>query len=400
MPTSKVSQFATAVVRSGFRMLRFAERRTRRVPNLNRQNLRSARRFLFLEYTPALGSNVHATPVFEALKTAIPDAALMVACGRMGFEVFKHNPFIDYLVETPRPLDGVAPAVRTLRAHLKATNFVPNVVITSKGNEPRGNALVAFSAGAAIRLGYTFAPELYDVRMQYRDELSLVDNNLRIVEELGFQKHSAEPLVGFSGEDLERARVLLQSTRSDRPRVIFITQTSPTQRKSWPADRFISVANHVTRVLNGSVVFVGTGSEAPNIETIRSGVWGDNISLAGQTTISQLAAVLSLCDYAVSLDTGNMHIGRSVSLPTVILAPAWQPVIEWLPLGNDRYRILKGDDIGQSTPDYVMDEMSVEQVIGELDDLVARYPASEQSREARIQRSLARVSAQSRRPIG
>ena len=126
---------------------------------------------------------------------------------------------------------------------------------------------------------------------------------------------------------------------------------------------------------------------------------GDSISLAGQTTISQLAAVLSLCDFAVSLDTGNMHIGRSVGLPMIILAPAWQPVIEWLPLGLDQYRIFKGEDIPQAPLDYVMDEMGVKEVVSALDDLFVRYPASQQSRQGRVDRGMTRVRPQSRRRL-
>ena len=317
--------------------MKFIERRAGGI-----DDLRGVRHFLFLEYNSALGSNVHATPIFEALKCAVPDGVSMVACSRTAFEVLKHNPFIDYLVETPRPAESGLQAVRLLRSYLRTTDFDPEIVITSKGNEQRSTALVAFMAGTAIRLGYTLAPELYDIPLRIDYERSLIDNNLRVIERLGYHNQAFEPRVAFAPADLEYASGLLRTTDDDRPRVAFITQTNPAQRKKWPADRFISVANHVTQARGGCAVFLGNSAEAGPIETIRAGVQGKTVSLAGKTTISQVAAVLSMCDYAVSLDTGNMHIGRSVGLPMVILAPAWQPVIEWLPLGFDQYRILKG----------------------------------------------------------
>jgi ADP-heptose:LPS heptosyltransferase len=398
MPSLRELKITRPIVSGGFHAMRFIERWAGGGACPRIDDLRGARRFLFLEYTPALGSNIHATPVFEALKRAVPDAVTMVACSRMAFEVFRHNPFLDHLVETPRPqVAGVRHVLRVLREHLKATGFVPEIVITSKGNEQRSIALVAFLAGKAIRFGYTLAPELYDVLLRPDTRQSLIANNLKIIEHLGYLEQNIEPRVAFGPEDLEFANSLLSCTRSERPRVIFITQTSPTQRKSWPADRFISVGNHVTRVHGGYAIFVGTEGEARGIEEIRAGVQGDAISLAGKTTIAQLAAVLSLCDCAVSLDTGNMHIGRSVGLPMIILAPAWSPEIEWLPLGFDQYRIFKGNDIPQAPPDYVMDEMSVEEVTAALDALYARYPASPQSRKSRVERSLACVSPGSRR---
>jgi ADP-heptose:LPS heptosyltransferase len=398
MSILKRSNIAAAFARGGFHAMRFIERGMNRKPP-DVDGLRHARRFLFLEYSPALGTNVHATPIFEALKRAVPDAVTMVACSQLAFEVFRHNPFIDYLVETPRPPVSALLAIRSLREHLKATGFVPDLVVTSKGNEQRSIALLAFLAGKATRLGYTLAPELYDVVLRADPEQSLIDNNMRVIEGLGYRKDAPEPRVAFGPEELRYAQSLLATADIDRPRVAFITQTSPTQRKSWPVDRFIAVANHVTRIHGGCGVFLGTGKEAGPIETLCAAVQGNTISLAGKTTISQVAAALSLCDYAISLDTGNMHIGRSVGLPMVILAPAWQPVIEWLPLGFDQYRILKGNDIPQATPDYVMNEMGVPEVIATLDDLFARYPVSAQSREDRIRCRLAHVAPESRRPL-
>lgn len=400
MSTLKSSKFASLLLSRGFHSMRLIDHFVRARRSGGADRLRGARRFLFLEFTPALGSNVHATPIFEALKRVVPDAVTMVACGRMAFEVYRHNPFIDYLVEIPNPVGNGLQALRALRRYLKTMNFAPDIVLTSAGSRQRSIAAVGFLACKAIRAGYTLAPELFDVVLRYDPEKSLMDNNLGVVERLGYPKQALEPRVAFGPEDLHRAYSLINNTEIGRPRVVFITQTSPTQRKSWPLDRFVAVANHVTTTLAGRAIFVGTDKEAQGVEAIRSRVQGDTISLAGQTTISQLAAVLSLCDYAVTLDTGNMHIGRSVGLPMVILAPAWQPVIEWLPVGFDQYRIFKGDDIPKAPPDYVMDEMCVDDVIAALDDLFARYPVSIQSRSARVARSMANVLPQSRRQFG
>jgi hypothetical protein len=57
-----------------------------------------------------------------------------------------------------------------------------------------------------------------------------------------------------------------------------------------------------------------------------------------------------------------------------ILAPAWSPPIEWLPLGNPRYRILKNADMAVCLPDYIIDEVSVDEATAALDELVAAYP--------------------------
>ena len=65
-------------------------------------------------------------------------------------------------------------------------------------------------------------------------------------------------------------------------------------------------------------------------------------------------------------------MARSVGLPAVIIAPAWSPVHEWLPVGNPLYRILKNRDLLPPGPkDYVIDEVSVGEVVRAVGELVA-----------------------------
>jgi hypothetical protein len=58
----------------------------------------------------------------------------------------------------------------------------------------------------------------------------------------------------------------------------------------------------------------------------------------------------------------------------VIIAPAWSPPIEWLPIGDDRFRILKNADMAAAPVNYIIDEVGVDEVTGGLEDLLTRYP--------------------------
>lgn len=46
---------------------------------------------------------------------------------------------------------------------------------------------------------------------------------------------------------------------------------------------------------------------------------GDFINLVNKTTISELAAVLAKCEALISVDTGTMHLGLAMNVPTVCL---------------------------------------------------------------------------------
>ena len=116
------------------------------------------------------------------------------------------------------------------------------------------------------------------------------------------------------------------------------------------------------------------GEDGELVDDLRKGIPQRTGSFAGKTNLLQMAALLSLCDVGLTLDTGTMHVGRTVGLPMAIVAPAWSPPLEWLPLNNPRYRILKNAEMEVCPPDYVIDEVSVDEVTGALQGLLEEFP--------------------------
>jgi ADP-heptose:LPS heptosyltransferase len=122
------------------------------------------------------------------------------------------------------------------------------------------------------------------------------------------------------------------------------------------------------------IIFAGAASEAPAIEALRAGLTFPTGSVAGQTRLLELAAIMGLADIALTLDTGPMHLARAMRLPMVIIAPAWSPAVEWLPLNNPRARILKNADLPTAPDDYIIDEVTVPEVEQHLNELLQLYP--------------------------
>ncbi len=359
------------------------------------QALASARCFLFFQYDTALGSNIHATPVYEALKLALPEAKTVVACGRVGFEVLKHNPFVDHLIQTPDPYTHLFRAARLLRTHLREQQLAPDAIVTNTGNVRRRISLLALVAAMASRIGYTLAPRLYHFTLERDKSISLIANNLRLIGLMGHNYRHVEPRVAYTSADVAEAEQLLRENGigSDTPRIVCITQTSKTQRRSWPVEQFVAVVNHLLSRYQANIIFVGTSSEAQDIELLRSRIRGTTVSLAGRTKIQTMAALLASSDLALTLDSGNMHVARSVGLPMVILAPAWAPAVEWLPLGFDQFSIFMGDLAPDSPPGCEIIQMDTAQVIDSVDRLLRRYPPSQEARRQRVDSRISRTRA-------
>jgi ADP-heptose:LPS heptosyltransferase len=231
--------------------------------------------------------------------------------------------------------------------------------------------------------GFADAPQLYDLHLDYDRSLSLIDNNLRLA---GNSAH-IEPAVYFTQADLDYAHSLLPG---DSSTIAFVMQGSGGQNTGWHDDRFAEVIRHVEN-LGHRIVFLGTAQDAEGIKRIRALTSSFGRSLAGQTTIPQLAAVLALSDLVITLDTGTMHVGRAVDVPMVVLGPSWQKPIEWLPLGIPQSRILRGPDSTDVPANYRLDEIPAASVIAAADNLLAQYPPSPAAREARIAQRLSTI---------
>ena len=342
----------------------------------SRVPLSEIRNFLLLQHSTALGAVVHATPLITALKHAVPDCRIIVAASGMAVEIFRNNPGVEALITTPSPLRDLRGAAEALR-RLNPLRSEAFATITSVANERTRVALQAFLSGAGNRVGFAITPELYRVPLEFDRSISLIANNLRIVEALGHKPAviGCEPQVCFTEQDRGFAQRTLTKAgvQEGQPVAVFVTQTSVTQRKNWRAERFRAAAEFLHKSYGAHMLFVGTASEAAPIDAIRQRLSFATTSVAGKTSLTELSALLSLCHVGLTLDTGTMHLGRAVGLPMVIIAPAWSPPIEWLPLGNPRFRILKNHDMPAATSDYIIDEVSVDEATAALADLLRLY---------------------------
>jgi ADP-heptose:LPS heptosyltransferase len=356
-----------------------------RMLHTSQPDLSDVRNFLLLQYPLALGTAIHATPLIAAIQAAIPDARVSAAASGFAFEVLRNNPGLERLIPTPSPLRELLPAANALR---KAKPFGREryAVLLTTGNERSRITLAAMLSGAPTRVGFMLIPELASTYLSYDPRISQIANNLRIIEALGhgpailqqLQSNPSllEPQVFPSSDDTAAAHRLLTEQGIDeaKPLAVFITQTSPTQRKSWREDRFQAVAEIFHRDHGMQIVFVGTSAESPAIEALRVGLSFPTATVAGQTSLLELSAIMGLADIAVTLDTGPMHLARAMRLPMVIIAPAWSPAVEWLPLNNPRARILKNADLPSAPVDYLIDEVSVADVENQIRNLLTLYP--------------------------
>jgi ADP-heptose:LPS heptosyltransferase len=388
------------VKQPAFRALAAAERVVRAVtggnPSLETGDLSRIRNFLIPQVHPYLGAAVHETPLIEALRSAVPDANIVAVGSGIGNAVLRKHPWVTSFELTPDPNRDFWAAVWTYRRIVRSFRGEPWGSIFAGWNGRSRVVLASMMAGKGVRAGFAVAPPLAHLPLIYNREKSQIANNLMLPGLFGWSNFDElEPRVFFDESDLNHARELL-AFASERPTAVLITRTSGGQPTRWPADRFAAVAKYLVAMHGCRVVLPGTSRDAAELSELVDRIGEGARSLAGQTTISQLAAVCTLADIAVALDTGATHVARAQGLPLVIIAPAWQDSVEWMPLGKAWARILKGPWLAPPPPaGYALEEITVDDVNSAASELLNQFPPSRERRQQRAEKSL----NQSIRPV-
>lgn len=114
--------------------------------------------------------------------------------------------------------------------------------------------------------------------------------------------------------------VLLESLNlQDNDRLIAICTTSKRKEKDMPLDD----CKQLIKTLNKqgyTPLLLGAGAVAKEYSMhLQSEIKDEYIDLVGKTTIAQLGALLANCRALISVDTGTMHLGLAIDVPTICL---------------------------------------------------------------------------------
>ncbi len=339
---------------------------------------------LVLQYMLPLGVCVHATPLFEALHKGFPQLPVYVATRGLGAEVLRHNPYVAGLLITGDVFTDFLATGRALREQMDAQGLRPAWIITDASNRRSKIALLGVLYGRGPLAGFSLATALQRIALEPDSAKSMLANNLAIAGALGASAEPREPCVFVSAEDIEAARALLAEVNlQQKPVVVFATQPSGGQPTEWRDACWGETLRHVS-ALGFLPVFAGTVAQSTAIDRLRDASGVPTASLAGQTDVPTLAAVLGLADACISIDTGTLHVARAAAVPVVALAPTYQSPVEWLPLGLPTARVIRGPGTAPVGPDYRLDEIEPPDVIAAFDGLMREFPPEAESREARV----------------
>lgn len=183
----------------------------------------------------------------------------------------------------------------------------------------KSGILVAF-ANAQRKLGYHWQREgasLFTSRvMPDPTSLHVVDQYVDVARALGADCDRAEFALQPKEKDLETVKERLASKGWHGEPFVLCNAGAGWVTKRWNPQKFAALADRISAE-GTPTVFLGAPSDRAAFDEVREQGAGTAIDMVGQTSVSELVALVSLARTHVGGDTGSSHIAAALGVPTV-----------------------------------------------------------------------------------
>ncbi|MCM8820167.1 MAG: lipopolysaccharide heptosyltransferase II [Candidatus Omnitrophica bacterium] len=266
-----------------------------------------------------LGDAVMTTPLFKAIKEALPSCYLAVMVVPRLVDVFSQNPYIDEII-----IFDAKTLHRSFKEKLKFAKFLKEKNFDTAFLIHRSftRAFILWLAGIKSRIGYRRLKNFFVLTKKIEPppkNLHRQDYYLYLFENCGFIIKDRFPKIFFDDSDRLEARDFVFDLKRKHKFVVGINPAGNWKPKRWPASYFARLADELIDQLNASILFVGSAKDIDVVNEVINNMKNTAINLAGKTTIKKLAALMEYLDLFISNDSGPAHIAASQGTNTIVI---------------------------------------------------------------------------------
>ena len=307
-------------------------------------DLNRVKRLLIIRLS-SIGDVTHALPLSAALKEAFPHLEITWIVEEMSAEIVTGNPTLQEVLVVPRSRwkqgRWRSPQVwREYGAFMKALRGRQfDVTLDLQGYAK--SAFIVLAAGAPHRYGWwrlRDGANLVSRRLPRRPQSRhRVDWFLDVGRALGAEPTRIFFPLAIPEEARSRVRTLLLAGGIDPAAPYAVLNPAVgDQTRRWGAAHYAELAKGLAQRFGLPCVLIGSGKDAAICREVHALALSGNewpsgtvepFSLAGQTSLKELAAVLEGCTVHVCGDTGSAHIAAAVERPVVALYGPTDPVL-------------------------------------------------------------------------
>lgn len=297
-----------------------------------------------------IGDMATALHVFEELGHAWPDAETTLWCKPFNVNLVETNPHIHHIVTDKSELDSTYDAVVELR-----------------GNE------MSWLALKPIEFQYYTGRGMVRIWNKWTSgQKHEIETNRQIIKPICPHLLQTDPKIYLTDADRKFASNLIEENQLGQIALLHVGARD--LARQWPLDRFAAIANFFYQY-NYHVVFVGGPSDKESVEECRKQINTPTFSVAGETSLRELAALCERSNFFLGNESGPMHIADRFPIPILgLFGPGVKDV--FYPVGRDAqvihyFKAKKHTD--QTAENSTILKIQVQEVKKRILSMIQRY---------------------------
>lgn len=309
------------------------------------------------------GDMLLTTPVINALRQRYPQANIDVLLYQETRPMLEAHPAVRQLHVIDRKWKNAGSwqkmrHERDLIAAVRATHYDLAINLADQWR----SAIITRLSGAPVRIGFAFkkrdnafwrACHTLLVSTDGHNKLHTVEQNMAALAPLGISAAGAQTSMHYTQADWQQVRTLLAARNVTAPWIV-VQPTSRWVFKCWDDEKFAATIDSLAR--QGHKILLTAApdkKELAMIEHIQSLCRSEEvISVAGEFSLPQLAALIDHAQLFIGVDSAPMHMAAALNTPCIALFGPTK-LQHWRPWGENNRVIWAGDYGPLPAPDSI-----------------------------------------------
>lgn len=253
-----------------------------------------------------LGDVVLSLPAVRDIRRAYPKARIGVVARPSVASLYEAVPEVDAVLEAR----GLVEEIRVLRGGFDLALLLTNSI---------GTALATTVAGIPERWGYST-----EGRGFLLTRVAPVPQTVRGRSQLHYYRAMLAAM-GLPTSDALDTSIAPPALWKDAGRALIgpgrffgiAPGAAKGSAKQWLPDRFAAAADRLSEELGAQAVLLGSAADAGPAEAVARAMKSPSTNLCGRTDLRALVGLVSCLDGLVANDSGAMHLGAALGIPTV-----------------------------------------------------------------------------------
>jgi lipopolysaccharide heptosyltransferase II len=290
---------------------------------MNKINFDEIKKILLIKLR-GIGDVVLTTIVLDNIKAYLPNVKIDFLTDYPSVPILKPLSQINNVI----PFDRKS-LINRIKLFFKVRNSNYDLIIDFFSNPV--SAQITYFSGAKYRAGFPYKGRAYAYNIYgpfERGKIHSADLHLELIKDVGFPIKSKNLHVGLSENSLLFAQKFFEANFSKSDSIFCIIPGGGWQSKRCDPIKFAEIADELLRIYNNIKILLLWGpGDKEEAELIKKYMKGEAF-LAPNTSLEEMAAVISKCSLVIANDSGPMHIAAGLKIPTLSINGPTDPKLQ------------------------------------------------------------------------